>query len=110
MPRHGYLQPGDIVKFVNMTSHDAKTVEGLIPEGAEHFDSGLGNNISVKFDVEGVYAYVCVPHIGFGMVGAIVVGEPVNIDQAMEYAKTNLEGPYRRLIGKLLKVQRAANK
>ena len=103
-----YIQPGDTVKFVNMTSHDAKSVEGLIPEGAEHFDSGLGNNLTLKLDVEGVYAYVCVPHIGFGMVGAIVVGKPVNIDAEMEYAKTNLEGPYRRLIGKLLKVQRAA--
>lgn len=103
-----YVQPGDTVKFINMTSHDTKTVEGLIPEGAEHFDSGLGNNLTVKLDVEGVYAYVCVPHIGFGMVGAIVVGKPVNIDAEMEYAQTKLEGPYRRLIGKLLKVQRAA--
>lgn len=103
-----YVQPGDTISFVNMTSHDAKTVEGLIPEGAEHFDSGIGNNITVKFDIEGTYAYVCVPHIGFGMVGVIVVGKPVDIDAKMEWAQANLEGPYRRLIGKLLKVQRAA--
>ena len=103
-----YVQPGDTVGFVNMTSHDAKTVEGLIPEGAEGFDSGIGNNITVKFDIEGIYAYVCVPHIGFGMVGVIVVGKPVDIDAKMEWAQANLEGPYRRLIGKLLKVQRAA--
>jgi len=103
-----YVQPGDTVKFVNMTSHDSKSVEGLIPEGAEHWESGIGNNISLKFDIEGTYAYVCVPHLGFGMVGVIVVGAPADIDAKMDWAKANLEGPYRRLIGKLLKVQRAA--
>ena len=105
-----YIQPGDNVKFVNMTSHDTVSVEGLIPEGAKHWKSGMGNNITLQFEIEGAYAYVCVPHIGFGMVGVIVVGEPVNIDAAMEHAKTGLQGPYRRLIGKLLKVQRAAKK
>lgn len=103
-----YIEPGDTVKFVNMTSHDSVSVEGLIPEGAEPWESGLGNNISLKLDVEGTYAYVCLPHIGFGMVGVIVVGKPHDIDEKMEWAKANLEGPYRRLIGKLLKVQRAA--
>jgi pseudoazurin len=103
-----YVQPGDTVSFVNMASHDAKSVEGLIPEGAQHFDSGIGNNITVKFDIEGTYAYVCVPHLGFGMVGVVVVGKPVDIDAKMEWAQANLQGPYRRLIAKMLKVQRAA--
>jgi pseudoazurin len=103
-----YVQPGDTISFVNMTSHDAKSVEGLIPEGAQHFDSGIGNNLTVKFDIEGTYAYVCVPHLGFGMVGVIVVGKPIDIDAKMEWAQANLQGPYRRLIAKMLKVQRAA--
>jgi len=103
-----YVQPGDTVSFVNMTSHDAKSVDGLIPEGAQPFDSGIGNNLTIKLDIEGTYAYVCVPHIGFGMVGVIVVGKPVDIDAKMEWAQAKLEGPYRRLIAKLLKVQRTA--
>ena len=116
-----YIQPGDNVKFVNMTSHDTVSInrvplpdgqvfEGMLPEGAEGWKSGMGNNITFQLDIEGVYPYVCIPHIGFGMVGVIVVGEPVNIDTAMENAKAHLKGPYRRLIGKLLKVQRAAKK
>ena len=116
-----YVQPGEYVKFVNMTSHDTvsinkvplpdgKIFEGMLPEGAEGWKSGMGNNITFQLDIEGVYPYVCIPHIGFGMVGVVVVGEPVNIDTAMESAKANLTGPYRRLIGKLLKVQRAAKK
>ena len=116
-----YIQPGDNVKFVNMTSHDTVSInkvplpdgqvfDGMLPEGAEGWKSGMGNNITFQLDIEGVYPYVCIPHIGFGMVGVVVVGEPVNIDTAMENAKANLKGPYRRLIGKLLKVQRAAKK
>ena len=103
-----YVQPGDTINFVNMPSHDAKSVDGLIPEGAKPFDSGMGNNLSLKLDVEGTYAYICVPHIGFGMVGVIVVGKPVDIDAKVEWAQANLEGPYRRLLGKLIKVQRTA--
>lgn len=105
-----YIKPGDTVKWANMTSHNTVSQEGLIPEGAEGWRGQIGENKAVTLDKEGVYAYVCEPHIGFGMVGAIVVGEPVNIDQEMEYARNNLQGPYRRIIGKLLKIQRAANK
>ncbi|MEJ2760929.1 MAG: hypothetical protein P8126_05175 [Gammaproteobacteria bacterium] len=43
-----------------------------------------------------------------GDTGVIVVGKPVGIDADMKYARAHLQGPKRRLIGKLLKVQRAA--
>ena len=116
-----YIQPGEYVKFVNMTSHDTVSINkvplpdgeefaGMLPEGAEGWKSGMGNTITLQLDIEGVYPFVCIPHIGFGMMGVIVVGEPVNIDTAMENAKTTLKGSYRRLIGKILKVQRAAKK
>ena len=103
-----YVKPGDSISFVNMPSHDSKSVDGFIPEGAEPWESGIGNNLTVKLDKEGTYLYVCVPHLGFGMVGIIVVGEPKDIDDVMTRAQAKLEGPYRRLIGKILKVQQAA--
>lgn len=103
-----YIKPGDTVQWTNMTSHDIASVDGLIPEGAKPWKGTLGENLSVTLDVEGVYGYACPQHLGFGMMGVIVVGEPVNIDSAMSYAQEKLEGPYRRLIGKLLKVQQAA--
>ncbi len=28
----------------------------------------------------GVYMYQCAPHVGMGMIGAIVVGEPANLE------------------------------
>lgn len=103
-----HVQPGDSVHWENMTSHNTVSVEGLIPEGAEPWRSQLGENFTVTLKTEGVYAFVCEPHIGFGMVGVIVVGKPTNIDAAMAYAQEKLQGPYRRLIGKLLKVQQEA--
>lgn len=100
-----YINPGDVVHWVNMTSHNTVSVEGLIPEGAESWRSGLGENLKIQLDVEGIYAYVCEPHIGFGMVGVIVVGKPSNLEEVVQFARDNLEGPYRRLIGKLIKVK-----
>jgi pseudoazurin len=31
-------------------------------------------------NAEGVYMYQCTPHLGMGMVGAIVVGQPTNLE------------------------------
>ena len=100
-----YINPGDTVRWTNMTSHNTVSVEGLIPEGATPWASKLGENLKLQLDVEGVYAYVCVPHIGFGMVGIIVVGKPDNLEEVTQYARDNLKGPFRRLIGKLIKVK-----
>ena len=99
-----YIQPGDTVGFINMTSHNAVSIDGLIPEGAEPFRGALGENLKLTLDIEGVYAYVCEPHLGFGMVGLIIVGEPTNLE-AVRAAALELQGPYRRILGKLKKVQ-----
>lgn len=99
-----YIQPGDTVGWINMTSHNTVSVEGLIPEGAAHWRGQLGENLKITLDVEGIYAYVCEPHIGFGMVGVIVVGKPGNLEEVKAYADKNLKGAYRRIIGKLIKV------
>ncbi len=101
-----YIQPGDTVGWMNMTSHNSVSIQGLIPDGAEPWRGELGQNLQVKLDKEGVYAYVCEPHLGFGMVGLIIVGEPTNLD-AIKAAALKLEGPYRRILGKIKKVQPA---
>lgn len=106
-PVHLYIAPGDVVRFTKMISHNTVSVEGLIPEGAEHWASQLGENFTLKLEVPGIYAYVCVPHIGFGMVGLIVVGDITAQDIATykETAMGLLKGPYRRLIGKINKLE-----
>lgn len=101
------IQPGDTVGFINMTSHNAVSIDTMLPEGATPFRGKLGENLKLTLDIEGIYAYVCEPHLGFGMVGLIIVGEPVNLEAARE-AALQLQGPYRRILGKLKKVQAPA--
>ncbi|MBS3651861.1 hypothetical protein KEU06_24950 [Pseudaminobacter sp. 19-2017] len=43
--------------------------------------------ITVTFDVEGIYGYKCAPHFGMGMVGVIQVGESTANLDAAETAK-----------------------
>ena len=104
-----YIQPGDSVKFINMTSHNSVTY--LIPEGGtgwgEKGKLASGSLITPALNTEGIYGYVCEPHIGFGMVGVVVVGA-VSADEiaAMkERAMTELEGPFKRLIGKIINLK-----
>jgi pseudoazurin len=104
-----YVQPGDIVKFTNMTSHNSVTY--LTPEGAtgwgEKGKMAGGTFITPPIDIEGIYGYVCEPHIGFGMVGVVVVGGVSADDKAAmkERAMAELQGPFKRLIGKINKIK-----
>ena len=104
-----YVQPGDTVKFTNMTSHNSVTY--LTPEGAtgwgEKGKMAGGTFITPPIDTEGIYGYVCEPHIGFGMVGVVVVGGVSADDKAAmkERAMAELQGPFKRLIGKINKIK-----
>lgn len=73
------IAPGDTVYWENMATHNVHMMDGLIPEGTEAFVSPLGEDISETFDKEGIYIYQCDPHIGAGMGGAVIVGEPTNL-------------------------------
>ena len=101
-----YIQPGDTVGWINMTSHNSVSVEGVMPEGATPWLGKLGENLKVTPDKEGVYGYVCQPHIGFGMMGVIVVGKPTNLEAVTKYVQEKYTGtPFARLLGKLKKVK-----
>lgn len=79
------IQPGDTVKFVSVDKgHNAETIPGMIPDGAEFFKSALSQDISVTFKTAGIYGYRCMPHVGMGMVGLIAVGDG---NQNLEAAK-----------------------
>ena len=81
--------PGDTIKFApSDKSHNAETIKGMIPEGAEGFKSKMNQELSVTLDQEGVYGVKCAPHYGMGMVALIVVGQPVNADEAKAVKQT----------------------
>ena len=88
-PNLVHAAPGDTVKFVPTDkSHNAESIKGMIPEGAESFKSKMNEEITVTFDKDGVYGVKCAPHYGMGMVGLIVVGQPVNADEAKAVKQT----------------------
>jgi pseudoazurin len=75
--------PGDTVTFVPTDKgHDAVSIDGMIPDGAQPFKGEMGKAVSVTVEKEGVYGVKCVPHYGMGMVALIVAGKPVNLEQA----------------------------
>jgi pseudoazurin len=77
------IAPGDTVKFIPVSKgHNVETIPGMLPEGAAPLNGKVNEAVTVKFDKQGVYGFKCKPHYGMGMVGMVVVGTPVNQDQA----------------------------
>lgn len=73
------VQPGDTVTFVpTEKSHNAESIAGMLPTGAEPFKGNINQRITVKFTKPGLYGYKCLPHTGMGMVGLVQVGAATN--------------------------------
>lgn len=70
------LAPGDNVKFIaTHKSHNAATIDDMVPEGNPGFKGKINEEIEVMFDQTGFYGIKCSPHYGMGMVMLIKVGE-----------------------------------
>ena len=76
------INKGDTVTFIATdAAHNSASIEGMIPPGASTWNGSLSQDITVTFDVEGIYGYQCTPHAMMAMVGIIEVGK----------SKSNLE-------------------
>src|ERR1044072_7285598 len=81
------IAPGDSVHFVPTDKgHNVLSIEGMAPEGGAPFQSKMNEEGTVTFDQPGLYGFECKPHYGMGMVGMVVVGDPVNLEQAKAVA------------------------
>lgn len=70
------VNPGDSVTFIPTDKgHNVETIKDATPDGATPFKSKINETFKVTFDVPGVYAVKCTPHVGLGMVGAVIVGD-----------------------------------
>lgn len=77
--------PGDTIRFVPTDkTHNAESIKGMLPEGAEVFRSKVNEDFAVTLSKEGVYGVKCTPHYTMGMVMLVVVGKPANLDEARE--------------------------
>lgn len=93
------INPGDTVRWINMSGHNVHFEAGNIPEGAETWQTPIGNDVNRTFDKEGLYLYKCDPHFALGMVGALIVGTPDNVAQVEQ----NAQGMYKRALAKAMK-------
>ena len=76
------VAPGDTVTFIPTDKgHNVETIKDMIPDGAKAFKSKMNETYKVTFDTPGAYGVKCMPHVGMGMVGLVVVGDaPANLD------------------------------
>ena len=66
--------------------HNVEMIAG--PDGAElPKKSKNGKEVSMTFEVPGIYYYWCTPHKGMGMIGLVVVGDDVSNKDAIAKAK-----------------------
>lgn len=91
-----FAQPGDTIKFVSVDkSHNTVSYDDVLPEGAEGWKSRISQDFEVTLDAEGVYAYKCQPHETMGMIGMVVVGEPVNLEAVKDLKLRGRQAPER---------------
>ena len=81
------INVGDTVTFESTdAAHNSASIPGMIPSGASPWNGQLSRDISVTFEIPGVYGYQCTPHAMMAMVGVIQVGEAVNLDEVKSAA------------------------
>ncbi|WP_375263659.1 pseudoazurin [Palleronia sp.] len=82
-PAYIQIEPGDTVTFLPTDkSHNAETIPGMLPEGAEPFAGAMNKEVSVTFTEEGIYGVKCNPHYAMGMTAVIQVGNAENLEEA----------------------------
>jgi len=80
-PQFLRMEPGDSIEFV-VTAFDHQPQSVLVPAGADHWKAEKGKSIEVTLTQEGVYIYDCAYHNVMGMAGVLVVGRPLNAEEA----------------------------
>ena len=69
------INVGDTVTFESTDpAHNSASIPGMIPPGANSWNGQLSRDVTVTFDIPGVYGYQCTPHAMMAMVGVIQVG------------------------------------
>ena len=97
-----HVKKGDTVTFLaSDTGHNSASKRGMIPEGAEPWNGAIDEEITVTFDVPGIYGYLCLPHYEMGMVGLIVVDN--NLSNLKAVRKVRHPGDARKAFRALLK-------
>ena len=79
---------GDTITWVPTSKgHNVEFIAA--PEGWDIPKKSKNNKeVSITFDVPGIYLYQCTPHKGMGMIALVVVGDDTSNKDAISKAKT----------------------
>ena len=82
------INKGDSVKWIaTQPGHNSASINEMLPDDTKGWEGAVNEEISINFNIEGVYGYKCTPHYILGMVGLIVVGNSKNnFDTAKKFA------------------------
>ena len=73
------VEIGDKVTWKSTNAgHNAVFVPKAIPDGALPLEGAMSKDVSYIFEKPGVYMIKCNPHLGLGMLMAVVVGNNIN--------------------------------
>ena len=91
-----YIDSGDTV-FWKATDkgHNVEFVKGAVPAGVEAFKSKPNQDTEYKFNIPGIYAYLCTPHKTIGMIGFVIVGN--DLSNFNEVAKAKFLGKSKKI-------------
>ena len=81
------INSGDTITWLPASKgHNVHFIAG--PEGWDLPKKSKNNKeVSITFDVPGIYFYQCTPHKGMGMIALVVVGDDVSNKDAIAKAK-----------------------
>ena len=81
------IEVGETITWVPTSKgHNVEWIAG--PDGADlPKKSKNGKEVSMTFEVPGIYCYWCTPHKGMGMIGLVVVGGDTSNKDAIAKAK-----------------------
>ena len=81
------IEVGETITWVPTSKgHNVEWIAG--PDGAElPKKSKNSKEVSMTFEVPGIYYYLCTPHKGMGMIGLVVVGDDTSNKDAIAKAK-----------------------
>ena len=91
---------GDAIKWLPTDpGHNVEFLAG--PEGFSLPQKSIINReVSLKFEIPGIYLYVCSPHSIMGMIGLVVVGD--NTSNKSDIANYDIGGRANKKLKKLL--------
>lgn len=94
-PDYVEAAPGDTIVIINaMGAHNAQSIEGIWPDGAETFVGEMNEDVTFTVTEEGYYGIKCLPHYEAGMVALIKVGATApNLDAARAIEHPRRAGP-----------------